>query len=151
MPPKKKKKAKKKTIYIYSFGRKWGLYPGVPAKDTAQFVYDVRHSIRDPWALGYRESGTDPAIQKLVRQLAPKWLNFQAHYLRTMVKAWLRSKADQKCLNLYFTCQGGYQRSVAAAEIMASRLRTTFGKECEIIVRHQSLDKARAVFFDKKR
>jgi RNase adaptor protein for sRNA GlmZ degradation len=132
-----------KSIQLFSLGAKYGLYPGAPTEYEAQYVFDVRHAIKDPYTVGgIHASGHEHAVREYILSHAKDWLEQTFQYIKFLVDNWLKN-SHEKTLKIYFTCRGGYQRSVVCANIMAERIRATINDNIPVTVQHLTIDLCR--------
>lgn len=134
--------ADQKKIEIFSLGRRWGLYPGPPDKTTLQHVVDVRAAITDPVKEHPGRPGTDPEVAGFIKSQPgfDRWFKD----LMEQVLRWSDGlkRSDFTVLKIYLTCNGGFQRSVFVADLVAEQLAfwgDGRAKQHEISVTHLSL------------
>lgn len=117
-----------KTMTLISFSYKYGVPAGVPKNN----VFDVRHSVRNPWR--------DPVLRKL-DGLHPDVQKFVA-----------KCNGAKKIINKPFYsdivaigCMGGKHRSVAIVELLAEKFRADKYKDkgWTVEVFHRDLNKPR--------
>lgn len=130
-----------KRVEIFSFGVRWGLYPGAPPPDVLQHVVDVRGMTVDPGSTFLPHlTGLDVGVASwMLRQRGvPDWLDRERQLMQSrLAELWTRDEATT--LRVYYCCHGGCQRSVAIAEDVAAWLQASFGERYHVEVKHLTL------------
>jgi len=144
--------SEKKRINLFSFGRRWGMYPGPPVKNELQFVVDIRAAIKDPYDDHPGIDGTDDRIKAFL-EAQPNFFNWFNHVIKRQLVnqiADLERKDGVKALNVYYMCEGGFQRSVALVDLVYDYLTQSLGLNLEITKQHLSMELLRATFITEK-
>lgn len=142
-----------KKLLIYSFGhspRFKALYPKPPKNlNVQQFVFDVRHMVKETFNDDVPDNGLKKSMIKIVTAGVRKngYLSSLEKIIRLSLLDFigLKTKEDKE-LRIYFGCTGGYQRSVALAEYFkefCQKIVTDHQADGQIMVkaRHLTLGK----------